>query len=131
MKQFSFGVGLVLLVFLTWRMVTSLSSDALGMALGVVFGLLAAVPSVLLVLASQRRQARRESGYYDDDGDDEQRTVTNFFLITNNTTNTDNRSVTIHTPAPQGMPLIADRQREIQSGQGGRVFRVVGEREEL
>jgi hypothetical protein len=49
----------------------------------------------------------------------------------NNTYN-DNRSVTIHTGAQggQGMPLIADRQMEIQAQQGGRVFRVVGEREE-
>ena len=39
----------------------------------------------------------------------------------------DNRSITVQ--GPQGMPLIADRQREIQQ-QEGRVFRVVGEREE-
>lgn len=42
---------------------------------------------------------------------------------------TDNRSVTIHTPAAGGMPLLADREREVQAQQGGRVFRVVGERE--
>ena len=38
-------------------------------------------------------------------------------------------SVTIHAPAG-GMPLLADREREIQTQRGGRVFRVVGERED-
>lgn len=141
MKQFSLGVGLVLLAFLTWRLGSSLSSDALGMAVGVVFGVLAGVPTALLVLASQRQ--RRP---YDDDDDnfcsptrqtgqpypyqppiivlaapreDKPQTVNNY---------TDNRSVTIHTA--QSMPLIADRQREVATQQGGRVFRVVGEREE-
>lgn len=141
MKQFSLGVGLVLLAFLTWRLGSSLSSDALGMAVGVLFGVLAGIPSALLVAASQRR--RRP---YDDDDDDfspparqagqpypyqppvivlaapredKPQVVNNY----------DNRSVTIHSGA-QGMPLLADRQREIAAQRGGRVFRVVGEREE-
>ena len=119
MKQFSFGVGLVLLAFLTWRMVTSLSSDALAMAVGVVFGLFAVVPTTLLVLASSRRQAQR-----DDDDDDDPRTVT----VTQNFYVTDARQLTIHPPA--AMPLLADREREVQA-QRERRFMVVGEREEL
>ena len=122
MKQFSFGVGLVLLAFLTWRMVTSLSSDALGMAVGVVFGVLAGIPSALLVLASSRRQGRDD----DDDDDDAPRTVT----VTQNFYVTDNRrQLTIHAPAG-GMPLLADREREV-AAQRERRFVVVGEREEL
>lgn len=109
MRQFVILFGLCLFGLLTWRVATSLSSDALGMAVGLLFGILAGIPTALLVLASQRRQARRESGYYDDDGDDEPRTVNNFFVVTNNT---DNRQLTINTGAGS-MPLIADRQREV------------------
>lgn len=121
MKQFSLGVGLVLLAFLTWRMVTSLSSDALALGVGVVFGVLAGVPTALLVLASSRRQGRD-----DDDDDDDPRTVT----VTQNFYVTDNRrQLTIHAPAG-GMPLLADREREV-AAQRERRFVVVGEREEL
>ena len=35
---------------------TKLSSDALGMAVGVIFGVLAGIPAALLVLATSRRQ---------------------------------------------------------------------------
>ena len=121
MKQFSLGVGLVLLAFLAWRMVTSLSSDALGMGIGIVFGMFAGIPSALLVLASSRRQARDE----DDDDDDTPSTVNVY--ITHNTTN-DHRQLTIHPPAG-GMPLLADREREC-TAQRERRFVVVGEREE-
>ena len=41
--------------------------------------------------------------------DDAPRTVNNFYVVTNNT---DNRQLTINTGA-QGMPLLADHQREI------------------
>ena len=89
-----------------------LSSDALGMAVGIVFGALACVPISLLVLAGERRQVRRD-GYYDDDADDDTpHTVNNFFVVTNNN---DNRQLTINTTPAQGMPLLADREREIQA----------------
>ncbi len=118
MRQFAMVVVLVILGGLTWRLGTSLSSDALGMAVGVVFGVLAGVPSALLVLASSRRQER-------DDDDDDPRTVNVY--ITHNTTN-DNRQLTIHPPA--AMPLLADREREV-AAQRERRFVVVGEREEV
>lgn len=119
MKQFAMVVGLGILAFLTWRLTMSLSSDALAMGVGVVFGLLAGVPSVLLVLASQRRQAQREE---DEDDGDTPNTV-NIYI----THNTDNRQLTINTGA-QAMPLLADREREVQA-QRERRFLVVGERE--
>ena len=122
MKQFSLVVGLVLLAFLTWRMVTSLSIDALAMAVGVVFGVLAGVPTALLVLASSRRQGR------DDDDDDDQAPQTLNVYITHNTTN-DHRQLTIHPPAGD-MPLLCDREREV-TAQRERRFVVVGEREEV
>jgi len=117
MKQFSLGVGLVIFAFMCWRLATSLSSDALAMGVGVVFGLLAVVPTTLLVLASQQRQSRR-------DDDDDPRTVT----VTQNFYVTDNRQLTINTGA-QGMPLLADREREV-AAQRERRFIVVGEMEE-
>lgn len=126
MKQFAMVVGLCILAFMTWRLAMSLSSDALGMGVGVVFGILAGVPMGLLVLASQRAQARRERY-----GDDDDRRPGAFYVITNTTNNTDNRrQLTIHPPAAGGMPLITDRQREVAGGRSERRFKVVGELEE-
>jgi hypothetical protein len=56
MKRF---LGLALLVFVGtvgWRIGASLSSDALSMAVGVLFGAMAGIPAALLVLASGRRR---------------------------------------------------------------------------
>lgn len=120
MKQLAMVAGGALVGFLAWFMASRLSSDALGMAVGIVFGMLAGVPTLLLVLASQRH--RRP---YDDEDDEDTPAVHITY-----TTYTDNRQLTINPPAAGGMPLIADRQREITARQSGRVFKVVGEREE-
>ena len=144
MKQLGLVAGVALVAVLGGSMLTRLSSDALGMAIGVMFGVLAGIPSALLVLATSRRRDRDDE--YDADRHalpppyvqgppypyqppvivlaglvaQEPQTVNNY---------TDNRSVTIHTPAAGGMPLLADREREVRAQQGGRVFRVVGEQE--
>lgn len=58
MKQW---IGLALLVFVGtagWRIGSSLSPDALSMAVGVLFGVMAGVPTALLVMASGRRRRR-------------------------------------------------------------------------
>lgn len=64
-------LGLLLLVFVGvagWRIGGSLSPDALSMAVGVLFGVMAGIPAALLVLASGRRrdnateQERRRAG---------------------------------------------------------------------
>ncbi|RIK53859.1 MAG: hypothetical protein DCC57_07720 [Chloroflexi bacterium] len=64
-------LGLLLLVFVGvagWRIGGSLSPDALSMAVGVLFGVMAGVPAALLVMASGRRrdnaaeQDRRHAG---------------------------------------------------------------------
>jgi preprotein translocase subunit SecY len=57
---------LVLGGMFAWLLGSKLSSDALGMGVGVIFGVLAGVPTALLVMASQQRQQRRP---YDDDDD--------------------------------------------------------------
>jgi hypothetical protein len=58
-----FGVaGLVLIGVVGWRIGDSLSSDAISMAMGVLFGVLAGVPTALLILAAERRRdEQRES----------------------------------------------------------------------
>jgi hypothetical protein len=133
MKQAIVVLGLVIFGALTWRLGTSLSSDALGMAVGVVFGVLAGIPTALLVMASERR--RRP---YDDDDDD----ATGRALDRTLAANYYPRPVPYQPPVivlvapPSGPPPIAQREAEIQRYQGqppaqqGRVFRVVGEREE-
>ena len=51
---------------LAWLFASRLSADALGMAVGLLFGVLAGVPTALLVLASSRRRQHE-----DDEDDDE------------------------------------------------------------
>ncbi|MCB0094166.1 MAG: hypothetical protein KDE46_00545 [Caldilineaceae bacterium] len=55
-------LGIALLVFVGmvgmvgWRIGGSLSSDALGMAVGILFGIMAGIPATLILLASARRE---------------------------------------------------------------------------
>lgn len=56
-----FGIG-------AWRIGTQLSADAIGMALGVLFGVLAGLPVALLVLASNRRRDRHEEDFGFEEG---------------------------------------------------------------
>ena len=54
-------IGLALLVFIGtagWRIGSALSPDALSMAVGVLFGVMAGVPTALLVMAGSRRSQR-------------------------------------------------------------------------
>ena len=56
-------LGLAALIFIgiaAWRIAGQLSADALGMAVGVLFGIMAGVPTALLVMASGRRRAAEE-----------------------------------------------------------------------
>ncbi len=58
-------LGLGLLVFIGtagWRIGDALSPDALSMAVGVLFGVMAGVPAALLVMAGSRRAVREERG---------------------------------------------------------------------
>lgn len=62
-------IGLAALVFvgvLAWRVGGMLSTDAIGMAVGMVFGVLAGMPAALLVLATDRRRHREDEGADDD-----------------------------------------------------------------
>lgn len=64
MKRF---LGLIVLVFIGtagWRVGNSLSSDAISMAVGVLFGILAGIPAALLLLAAERRRPARPTREY-------------------------------------------------------------------
>lgn len=56
MRQF-FGLAVLIFVSIAaWRIAGQLSADAIGMAVGVLFGVLAGLPAALLVMASSRRR---------------------------------------------------------------------------
>ncbi|MCB0045941.1 MAG: hypothetical protein H6642_18230 [Caldilineaceae bacterium] len=57
-KLFVFILAVGLLAFV-WQIVNRLSADAIGMAMGVLFGVMAGVPAALLVMASGRRREER------------------------------------------------------------------------
>jgi len=57
--------GLVVILFVGWgsyRLMTVLSADAMAMAVGIMFGILAGVPTTLLALASNRRHDAPQAG---------------------------------------------------------------------
>ena len=61
MKRF---IALCILVFVgvaTWQIGTNLRADAIGMGVGVTFGIMAGIPTALLLLASQRRRDAQSS----------------------------------------------------------------------
>jgi hypothetical protein len=60
MRRFIMLAILVMLGVFAWRLGESLSSDALGMAVGMVFGILAGIPAALLVLATSSRRRHEE-----------------------------------------------------------------------
>jgi len=55
MRRFVMVAILVIIGVMAWRVGGLLSTDAIGMAVGMVFGVLAGVPAALLVLATGRR----------------------------------------------------------------------------
>ena len=56
MKRMFFLILLVFVGVAAWRISERLSADAIGMALGVFFGVLAGIPVALLVMAASRRR---------------------------------------------------------------------------
>jgi hypothetical protein len=134
--------GLFVLVGLVaWFLASNLSSDALGMATGLVFGVLAGVPTALLVLASQRRRS------YDDEGalDADRREQPPVIVLAAPRAEQPRAGDThyhyhawpfagpppVEWTAQQRGELVPGRQAQAQPpAQAERVFRVVGEREE-
>lgn len=64
-------LGAALLIFvgvIAWRIGSALSSDALGMAVGIVFGCTAGLPAaVLVVVALRAREERRDARQWTDE----------------------------------------------------------------
>ena len=58
--KYILGAGLLFTGVMAWRISERLSADTIGMALGVLFGVLAGLPVALLVLAAQRRPSGEE-----------------------------------------------------------------------
>lgn len=56
MKRLLLMIIFVFVGIAAWRIGDSLSSDAVGLAVGVVFGVMAGLPTALLVLAGNRRR---------------------------------------------------------------------------
>ena len=62
------AVVLVIGVF-AWSIANRLSADAIGMAVGLGFGVLAGIPAALLVFVASRRRAPAAGGGGDDGGE--------------------------------------------------------------
>lgn len=105
-----------------WGLASNLSADALGMAVGMIFGILAGVPSALLVLAANRRDT---GSRYDDDDAPRQAPAWQPAVIViaagSQPQQWPGKQIDGYYPAlpGPGAPAISDR-----------VFRVVGERAE-
>lgn len=62
MKVIFSGGVLVFVAVVGWRMGGVLSPDALGMAVGLLFGVMAGIPTALILLAGQRREGELRGG---------------------------------------------------------------------
>jgi hypothetical protein len=126
-------LGLALLVFVGtagWRIGDTLSADALSMAVGVLFGVMAGVPTALLVMAGGRqRKAEREMAVASQRAQQEAPLSMNAWG-----TPYAQHPPVILIAGPQGFgglqPTPADSGRQPQERLARR-FTVVGEREEL
>jgi hypothetical protein len=63
MKHLSFLALLIFIGAAGWQIGGELSHDAIGMALGILFGIMASIPTMLMVLAGQRRDERQGPQY--------------------------------------------------------------------
>ncbi len=146
MKKF---IGLILLVFVGvvgWRVGGSLSSDAMSMAIGVLFGVLAGVPTALLLLAAERRRSSSDEARGATWGRDHNAPAGHYLPGGHYSPYPQQAPVIVLTGAPAagqpsgyGLPPHADPrelrpeqrwagEREIARAQ--RQFKVVGEKEE-
>jgi hypothetical protein len=62
MKNVMGLIVVVLIGVVGWRVASRLSPDAMGLATGVVFGVLAGLPTAVLVLASNRGRGQSDDG---------------------------------------------------------------------
>lgn len=61
MKTTLFGLAAIVFIgAVGWRIGGTLSTDALGMAVGMLFGIMAGIPTALIMLADRRREVERK-----------------------------------------------------------------------
>ena len=66
MRRFMAVALLAFVAVAAWRITGRLSADAVSMAVGVLFGVVAGVPAALLMLASGRRRDRGQEDEYEE-----------------------------------------------------------------
>jgi hypothetical protein len=145
MKQLAVVTVLVVGGVLAWVLGSRLSADALGMAVGLLFGVLAGIPAALLVMVSGRRRQDEEPDF---DEEDERGA---YGLARGGAQPYPYQPPVIVLAAPQAAPPPSwGQQPQAQTvdsvgypvrqalpgpgapgAPGGRVFRVVGEKEEM
>ena len=65
MKPIIVAAVIVIGCVAAWRLGSRLSPDAVGMAIGILLGVLASIPTSLLILVSSRRREEREDGQWE------------------------------------------------------------------
>ena len=135
MRRFVMLAILVVLGVFAWRLGESLSSDALGMAVGMVFGILAGIPAALLVLAtsSRRRQEEDDERYerYDRSNQRPDRQLPAYPYQPPVIVVAGGQSQQPAPPMGGGVPYYVPSQpAQWDPPRGERRFKVVGEREE-
>lgn len=137
MKQLALLTMLVIGGVLAWLFASRLSADALGMAVGLIFGVLAGIPAALLVLAANRRHSPEE--------DDEDQEMAGQYGQQRPAHAFPYQPPVIVVATPQAVPQWQGPQTVDSTGYpvrpalpgpstptapAGRVFKVVGEKEE-
>lgn len=122
-------LGLALLVFAGtagWRIGEALSPDALSMAVGVLFGVMAGVPTALLLMASSRRRMMEEAAL-------RERQMPAGSINGWNGAYFPQQSPIVLVTAPQGFnnPSLQSTPAWLPQEPPARQFTVVGEREEF
>lgn len=134
MKQFVAISGLVFIGAGAWYLGSRLSSDAIGMALGVMFGVLAGLPAALLVMAAHRRVR----SYEEPDGGDSGRMARGNYafpaspqppviIVTGQGFQQQGSAPQNYMPVDQSPRLALP---DLSSQQSGRTYRMVGEKDE-
>ena len=59
MKKFLALCVMVAIGVLAWKVGEKLSADSIGMAIGILFGIMAGIPTALMMMASDRRRAEQ------------------------------------------------------------------------
>lgn len=131
MRKFVLFAILIMLGVFTWRLAASLSSDALGMAVGMVFGILAGIPTALLVLATSSRQRRHEEEEHADRADRyNQRQLPAYPYQPPVIVVTGGQSQQPQPPLGSGPYYVPSQAAQWEPARSERRFKVVGEREE-